>query len=416
MRVSTLLATSALCAAFATTSAYAETVKLYTWRPQEVPLWQYISDNDILGDIDVEVVQINSDDYDAKIRIDLQSGGPDLFQGRAGAAWLGQFIDAGIIKPIGDDIDLSSIAPAALDAARGADGELYGVPFAIQMQSFIYNTAVFEANGITPPTNMEEFAAAADKLKAAGVTPISFGARSGWWLNQVVGEAMTAGMISDDFAARLISGEACFTDPQFVATLQTVKDWQDKGWLNDSAMADDYGAMRTSVAMGEAAMMIDGVWSTGPASPMYQIDPDLKLGFFAVPGSEDKVYAFGDGTYLVNTASSHLEAAQKVLQFTTTKQFAELFAQQVGELPAYGAEYTVDDPRLKEVAGMIADDASVQTPFFSYALNKGTPSYGELVADGYQALLSGQTTPEELAGTIQSGLNSWNYAGAENCK
>ena len=414
MRISTWIATTALAAALTATSAYAATVKLYTWREQELPLWKYISDNNVLGDIDVEAVQIQSDNYDSKIRIDLQSEGVDLFQGRAGAAWLKSFIDAGIIKPI--TTDLSALAPAALDAARGPDGKLYGVPFAIQMESVIYNTKVFADNGIAVPTTLDELNAAADKLKAAGVTPINFGARSGWWLNQVVGETMTAGLVSDDFAAKLVSGEACFTDPQFVATLQTVKDWQDKGYINASAMADDYGAMRTSVAMGDSAMMIDGVWSTGPASPMYEIDKDLKMGFFAVPGANKKVYAFGDGTYQLNANSKNLETAQKVLDFTATKEFAELFVKHVGELPAYGGDYTVEDPRLKEVAKMIATNSAVPTPFFAYALNKGEPSYGTLVADGYQALLSGKLTPAEFAKKIQDGLNSWNYVGAAKCK
>jgi raffinose/stachyose/melibiose transport system substrate-binding protein len=415
MRISALLTTTALCAVLSTAAAYAETVNLYTWREQELPLWKYISDNDVLGaDIDVNAVLIQSDNYDSKIRIDLQSEGVDLFQGRAGAAWLASFIDAGIIKPT--TVDLSNMAPAALDSARGADGELYGVPFAIQMQSFVYNVGVFEANGITPPTTLEEFNAAADALKAAGVTPVSFGARSGWWLNQVVGEAMTAGLVSDEFAAKLVAGEACFTDPQFVATLETVKGWQDAGYLNDSAMADDYGAMRTSVAMGEAAMMIDGVWSTGPASPMYEIDPDLKMGFFAVPGGNNKVYAFGDGTYLVNANSKKLDSAQKVLDFTATKEFAELFVQHVGELPAFGGDYLVEDARLKEVANLIATNSAAPTPFFAYSLNKGEPSYGTLVAEGYQALLSGGITPADLARKIQDGLNSWGYVGAENCQ
>lgn len=414
MRFSNLLVTTALCGALMTSSAYAVTVNLYTWREQELPLWQYISDNDVLGDIDVNAVQIQSDNYDSKIRIDLQSEGVDLFQGRAGAAWLASFIDAGIIKPT--TVDLANIAPAALDAARGADGQLYGVPFAIQMQSVVYNTKVFADNGIEVPKSLDELKAASEKLKSAGITPINFGARSGWWLNQVVGETMTAGLVSDDVAAKLISGEACFTDPEFVATLQTVKDWQDAGFINASAMADDYGAMRTSLALGESAMMIDGVWSTGPASPMYEIDPELKMGFFPVPGGNDKVYAFGDGTYLVNANSKNLEAAQKVLDFTATKEFAELFVRLVGELPAYGGEYTVEDPRLKEVAGLIANNSSSQTPFFAYALNKGEPSYGTLVADGYQAMLSGQLTPADFAKKIQDGLNSWNYVGAEHCK
>lgn len=415
MRLSTLTASAALVAAL-TSSASAVTINLYTWRVQELPLWQYISDNDVLGDIDVNAVQVQSDNYDSKLRVDLQGDGVDLFQGRAGAAWLSPLIDAGVIKPLDPSIDLSGIAPAAMDAAKGPDGQIYGVPFAIQMESFIYNVAVFEANGIAPPRTLEELDAAAEKLKAAGITPINFGARSGWWLNQVVGEAMTSGMIADDFATKLTTGEACFTDPTFVATLERVKAWQDKGYLNSSAMADDYGAMRTSVAMGESAMMIDGVWSTGPASPMYEIDPDLKMGFFPVPGANGKVYAFGDGTYLVNANSKNLEAANKVLAFTATKEFAELFVQQVGELPAYGGAYTVEDPRLQEVANLIATNSGAATPFFAYSLNKGEPSYGTLVADGYQALLSGTITPADLARKIQDGLNSWGYVGAANCK
>jgi raffinose/stachyose/melibiose transport system substrate-binding protein len=413
MRFSSLFVTTALAGALMTTAASAETVRLYTWRVQELPLWQYISENDVLGDIDVEAVLIQSDNYDSKLRVDLQSEGIDLFQGRAGAAWLSAFIESGTIEPT--TIDLSELAPAALDAARGPDGQLYGVPFAIQMESFIYNAQVFEDHGISAPQTLDELNAAAETLKAAGVNPINFGARSGWWLNQVVGEAMTAGMIPDDFAAKLISGEACFTDPTFVATLETVKAWQDAGYMNASAMADDYGAMRTAVAMGDSAMMIDGVWSTGPASPMYEINPELEMAFFAVPGANGKVYAFGDGTYQVNANSPNLEAAQKVLEFTATREFAELFVQHVGELPAYGRSYTVEDPRLKAIAELIATNSAAPTPFFAYSLNSGEPSYGTLVADGYQAMLSGTLSPADFAQKIQDGLNSWDYVGAANC-
>ena len=227
---------------------------------------------------------------------------------------------------------------------------------------------------------------------------------------------MTAGLVPDDFAAKLVSGEACFTDPTFVATLQTVKDWQDKGYLNDSAMADDYGAMRTSVAMGDSAMMLDGVWSTGPASPMYTINKDLKMDFFPVPGGNGKVYAFGDGSYLVNSNSPNVAEAQKVEDFTATADFAALFTKYVGELSAFGGDYPVDDPRLKEVVNLIATNSAGPTPYFAYSLNKGEPSYGTLVADGYQAMLSGQLSPADFAKKIQDGLNSWNYVGAAKCK
>lgn len=412
MRISAFVA-GVLGAALMTTTALAGEVSLYTWRIQEQPLWDALNASGVLGDTTVKVNVITSDDYDAKIRIALQSPGVDLFQGRAGAAWLSSFVDAGIVKPT--TTDLSGIAPGTLDAARGADGKLYGVPFAVQMEGFLYNTKVLADNGIEVPKTAADLEAAAAKLKAAGITPINFGGRSGWWLNQVVGEAMTAGLVSDDLAGKLISGEACFTDPAYVATLQAVADWKAKGYINDSAMADDYGAMRTSVAMGESAMMLDGGWSMGPSSPMYQINPDLKLGFFPVPGPNGKVYAFGDGTYLLNANSANAADAQKVLDFTATKEFAELFVKNVGELPAYGGAYTVDDPLLKSVAEAVATNASTQTPFFAYALNSGQPSYGSLEQAAYEKVLGGTGTAEEAARDIQAGLNSWNYPGAAKC-
>jgi len=104
------------------------------------------------------------------------------------------------------------------------------------------------------------------------------------------------------------------------------------------------------------------------------------------------------------------------MAFTATRDFAELFVAQVGELPAYGAEYTAEDARLNMVAEMIANNSSAPTPFFAYALNTGEPSYGQLVADGYQALLSGGSTASEVAAAIQAGLNSWDYVDAANCQ
>ena len=406
-----------LCASTLLTAsaAFAQEVTLYSWREQEAPLWQHISDNNLIEGVTINFVRVAPDNYDTKLRIDLQSEGVDLFQGRAGAAWLSSFIDAGIIEPLSADIDISAINPATLAAGQGADGQQYGVPFAVQMQSILFNEGVFAANDITPPASLDELNAAADTLVAAGVTPFSFGARSGWWLNQVVGEVMTAGLMPDATSAGLIDGSVCFTDPAFVDTLATVKGWVDAGYVNAAPLADDYGAMRTSVALGEAAMMIDGAWSTGPASPMYEIDPELKIGFMPVPGANAKVYAFGDGAYLANAATQQADAVADVLAFTATAEFAELFASIVGEIPAYGGEYAIEDPRLAQIANMVAENAATPTPFFAYALNAGEPSYGQLVADGYQQLFDGAITPEDLAAQIQAGLNSWGYVGAANC-
>ncbi len=411
LRTKTLVAV--LSGTALTSLATAETLKLYTWREQEIPLWEYISENDLIGDVDVEVVWIQGENYDSKLRIDLGNNVPDMFQGRAGAAWMKPYIDAGSIEPLA--LDPSVFAQSSLPAATGYDGKIYGVPFAIQMQSVVYNKAVFEENSIEVPTSMDDLEVAMAALDAAGVTPMAFGAAAGWWLNQVVGEVVTAGLVGDEVAAGLINGSACFTDPEFVAALQTIQNWNEAGYLGATPLADDYGAMRTAVALGEAAMMIDGAWSTGPASPMYEINPDLEMGFFAIPGDSGKVYSFGDGSYHINVQSDKRAAANSVLAFTASQEFAELFTQLVGEVPAFGEDYAVEDPRLNEIVGHITGNSLSVTPFFASELNAASPSYGELSAAGYQELIAGDIDAAGLAAKIQDGLNSWGYIGAAKC-
>ena len=114
MRFSSLFVTTALAGALMTTAASAETVRLYTWRVQELPLWQYISENDVLGVIDVEAVLIQSDNYDSKLRVDLQSEGIDLFQGRAGAV---DGCEVGDVGHRSDTWNLHAILPPADNVA-----------------------------------------------------------------------------------------------------------------------------------------------------------------------------------------------------------------------------------------------------------------------------------------------------------
>ncbi len=411
LRTKTLVAV--LSGTALTSIATAETLKLYTWREQEIPLWEYISENDLIGDVDVEVVWIQGENYDSKLRIDLGNNVPDMFQGRAGAAWMKPYIDAGTIEPLA--LDSSVFAQSSLPAATGYDGKVYGVPFAIQMQSVVYNKAVFEDQGIEVPTSLDDLESTMAALSDAGITPMAFGAAAGWWLNQVVGEVVTAGLVGDEVAAGLINGSACFTDSEFVAALETIQSWNEAGYLGATPLADDYGAMRTAVALGEAAMMIDGAWSTGPASPMYEINPDLEMGFFAIPGDSGKVYSFGDGSYHINVKSEKRAAANSVLAFTASQEFAELFTELVGEIPAFGEDYTVEDARLNEIVSHITGNSLSVTPFFASELNASNPSYGELSAAGYQELIAGDIDAAGLAAKIQDGLNSWGYVGAENC-
>ena len=386
----------------------------WSWRPQEVKLWERVNEEKLLDGIEINYQTLPPDDYDSRLRVALQSGnGPDVFHGRAGANWLDVLVEANILEPLPSSVATDVVLPASLSAVTGSDGQVYGVPFAVQLQSVIYNKQALADLGVGVPTNMTEFVVLLQKAKDAGVYGMAVGARSGWWNNQVLNEVLMAGMLSDDFQGRLVSGDSCFTDPAFVNALSTFQSWQP--FFNPSPTADDYGAMRTMVALGEAVMMVDGAWSATPASPMYELNPDLELGFFPIPGANGRAVAHPDGGYLVNARSDQKDAAYQLLQLTTSERFATIFAEEVGEMPAVQGLTNIPNELLMEVSKTLFRSASVE-PFVAYSLNAGKPSYAELTAAGYQELLLGDVTPSQFARNIQAGLNSWGYVGAQNCQ
>ena len=66
------------------------------------------------------------------------------------------------------------------------DGQLYGILFKAANKSLgWYNTQVFEDAGVEPPATYEDLAAAADTIKASGVTPYSVAGADGWTLTDL---------------------------------------------------------------------------------------------------------------------------------------------------------------------------------------------------------------------------------------
>jgi raffinose/stachyose/melibiose transport system substrate-binding protein len=148
---------------------------------------------------------------------------------------------------------------------------------------------------------------------------------------------------------------------------------------------------------------------------MYEIDPSLELGYMAIPGSSNKVYGFVDGHIAYNPNSEKTEAIKKVLEFYTTKEFSQLFADKVEAIPASTHKINVKVDRVNQAAKLIGTNALPGLPFFTPALNSGEPTYQALTAAGLQELLAGKTTAKAMAEKIQKTLNSQGYVGAKNC-
>lgn len=82
---------------------------------------------------------------------------------------LDQYIEAG-------DFDTDAFYGPLLDAFRGPDDQLYGLPKDWSPLAMFTNDALLEQAGVEPPGNWEELEAAADKLTVKGGKPICLGA------------------------------------------------------------------------------------------------------------------------------------------------------------------------------------------------------------------------------------------------
>jgi multiple sugar transport system substrate-binding protein len=105
---------------------------------------------------------------------------PDLFY--VDSAVAPEWIDQGVLEPLDATvekfkIDTGVFYPGYLDAFKGPEGDLYGLPKDGNTLAMAYNTEMFQKAGLQPPANWDELVAAASKLKASGVeTPYCLGA------------------------------------------------------------------------------------------------------------------------------------------------------------------------------------------------------------------------------------------------
>lgn len=391
------------------------TVTFYTWRPVDIAVWEEVNRLNLIPSVRIETKSIVRAYYFDATLLNIQNKNADIFLWQPGASNLKALIERDYIAPYKQD--LSHMNAGALAGALGPDGQYYGVPFAVQMQSIMVNNKLARKLGVDrKPTTLKELENHFSIIKSAGITPIFLSVSEGWYVSQLMGEVFTAGLLEESFTQGLIDGTQCFNTPQYTQIFDTYKRWLDAGYVNANAKSATYYDMFTAVSFGNAVMSIEGGWMTSKAEPYYAMDTNYEFAFWPIPGKSGKYSAFGDGTFQVAKNSPNLEAAQKVLQFTATKKFAELFAKYAQQLPAYGSKIDMPPGDLNTMATLVAENSYSVSPFNSYALNRGEPNYNELFRQAIVKLTQKEITPTKASQFIQDGLNSWNYVGNAKCK
>lgn len=379
--------------------ASATDLNFWSWRQEDIKAYEEIiaAFEETHPDIHVTYTAHEATNYNTILTTALAGGaGPDIIHTRSYGS-LEQVAAAGYLEPLNDQVDLSTLsADELLGTTLRADGKVYAVPFASQTVLLYVNKDLFDTNKVAIPTTWDEFIAASEALKAAGVTPLANGSAAGWTM-EIMSGAFMPNFYGKEFFGDVTSGKTDFEDARFVEALEKFSAVKD--YMPDGFEGVDYATMQQLFIAGQAAMFVGGSWEI-PGFTKAGVNFDI----MPVPSATGSgmVATFLDGGYGVNAASENKEAALEFIRFTATQPFAQMLTDKLGNVAAVDGAVS-SDPMLKKVAEFHKN----ATPYIMLvAFRFDTPTGSTLLQNGLQELFTGKKTAAEVAKDISDGIKA----------
>lgn len=226
----------------------------------------------------------------------------------------------------------ADILPPAVQTVMQSGGHYVAVPVNIHRINWVWaNPQVLAKVGATEvPDSWEEFNALADKLKAAGITPLAHGGQP--WQDFTVWETVALGLGGPEYFKK------AFVDLDD-ATIRsdTTKQVFDqfrklRGYVDDNFSGRDWNLASGMVMNGQAAMQIMGDWAKGEFIAAGKV-PGTDFLCTPTPG-EDGVLMNVDSFAMFKQSGADEQAGQKLFaQLMLGEPFQKTFNLAKGSIP-----------------------------------------------------------------------------------
>ena len=236
--------------------------------------------------------------------------------------------------------DISSVAqangwadvlPASIAGHMKCEGTWCAAPVNVHRIDWIWaNAAILEANGIAMPSTWAEFNAAAEKLQAAGITPLAHGGQA--WQDATVFEAVALGVGGAEFFQKAFVelDEATLTSDTMKAVFDQMRTM--RGFVDSNFSGRDWNLATAMVMNGEAAFQIMGDWAKGEFLAAGK-QPGKDFLCASTPG-EGFLYNV-DSFAMFDVAGDDKTAGQLLLaELIVGKNFQKVFNLNKGSIPA----------------------------------------------------------------------------------
>lgn len=216
------------------------------------------------------------------------------------------------------------------------DGHAYGIVTGVHRNnSFLYSETLLANNGLQPPKSVEEFLAACETLKAAGITPVATSFET--WALRIMFDEILAGTLGAETFNAFLNGEKAATDPVVKAGIESaiatfgkvLTDYVDR----DASLAEgyDWTSAAQDLREGKAAMLMHGDWAKGYVIKLGW-KPGIDFGVSGPPGASD-LFVYGADTFALPSTAPHTQLGKDFLEVVASKEGQVEFNQYKGATP-----------------------------------------------------------------------------------
>ena len=259
---------------------------------------------------------------------------PETWQSHPGGDLKG-YVDQKVVKDVSGlykSQGWSKVTPKALVNSMTYSGKTYSVLTGVHRANVLWtNKAAFAKAGVTLGANSTwaDIAAAATKLKAAGVTPVCLGDKDIWTAAMVL-ENLLVGELGAAEYNNLASGKASWSDPKVAAVVAHFSSFV--SWANSDHKALDWTGAVAALAQGTCAMNFMGDWAYGELLVKQKKVDGVDFGYTIVGSNPDTFVTVGD-SFVIGAKAKNPAAAQEFLKAIMDPKVQIAFAKAKGSAP-----------------------------------------------------------------------------------
>ncbi len=345
--------------------------------------------------VEVSVLEVPFDEIRDNLSVQGPAGeGPDIIVGAHD--WLGELVSNGVVLPIdlGPDADLYS--DVAIDAFT-YDGQLYGVPYAIENIALIRNTDLVP----DAPATFEELEEVALQLQADGTIEVPLAIQqdpADPYHNYPLfsGSGGYVFGLNDDGSYN--PADVGIDSEGGLAAAQNFADWSASGLVNKDV---SYDVMIDSFSSGTAPFAITGPWAVGDFEGVnFVVEP-----IPPIDGGTPNVFVGVQG-FMISAFTENEDLAKTFLLDYLNTEDLQLALYETGGRP----------PAMTSAFEQVASDAIIEGFGLSGQQGIPQPAIPEMAAvwdnwkDGYSLIFTG-TDPTEAFTGAAAAINEAIAAG-----